>query len=91
MQPEKPVRQDEEPVHRDVQQGISARGEQAEVVEAGRAGPATPAAKGPALGRAWKTAFLLGGSILLGAAAVALWNRRSLAKLQEQARQDDAR
>ena len=30
----------------------------------------------------WKTALLVGGSALLGATALALWNRRTLAKLQ---------
>ena len=30
----------------------------------------------------WKTALLMGGSALLGATALALWNRRTLAKLQ---------
>ena len=46
------------------------------------------AGKGPGTrGRGWKTALLLGGSVMLGAAAVALWNRRSVAKLRRQARE----
>ncbi len=32
----------------------------------------------------WKTALLVCGSALLGATAVALWNRRTLAKIQAQ-------
>jgi hypothetical protein len=35
-------------------------------------------------GAAWKTALLLGGSVVLGAMALALWNRRTLAKFQDQ-------
>ncbi len=38
-------------------------------------------------GWGWKTALVLGGSVLLGAAAVALWNRRSVAKLHQQVRE----
>ncbi len=59
-------------------------------VAAGGADAPTPQAGGSQRERAgavWKTALLLGGSVLLGAAAMALWNRRTLAKLQEQARQ----
>lgn len=33
----------------------------------------------------WQTAFLMFGSALLGASAVALWNRRVVAELQSQA------
>ena len=61
-------------------------------VAAGGADATAPTAgdggqQGERAGAAWKTALLLGGSVLLGAAAMALWNRRTLAKLQEQARQ----
>ena len=36
-------------------------------------------------GTGWKTALLVCGSALLGATAVALWNRRVLTKIQSQA------
>ncbi len=38
----------------------------------------------PARGRRWSTAFLMVGSALLGATAVAFWNRRTIANLRTQ-------
>lgn len=38
----------------------------------------------------WKTALLMFGSAMLGASAVALWNRSALARIQEQASALDA-
>ena len=40
-------------------------------------------------GKPWKTAFLVFGSALLGATAVALWNRRALARIRSQALHED--
>lgn len=36
----------------------------------------------PALRRRWSTAFLIAGSALFGATAIALWNRRTLAHMR---------
>ena len=38
----------------------------------------------PSRGRRWSTAFLMAGSAILGATAVAFWNRRTIANLRVQ-------
>jgi hypothetical protein len=42
-----------------------------------------PAEPRPSRGR-WSTAFLMAGSALLGATAVAFWNRRTIANMRVQ-------
>ena len=44
--------------------------------------------EGISSGRGWRTFVMLAGSALLGGTAVALWNRRLLAEIRENARQN---
>jgi hypothetical protein len=45
---------------------------------------ALPPTEGVTTRGRWSTAFLMAGSALLGATAVAFWNRRTIAKMRVQ-------
>ena len=48
--------------------------------------PESPTPSGGSMGRRgrWSTAFLMAGSAILGATAVAFWNRRTIANMRIQ-------
>lgn len=47
--------------------------------------PESPTPSGGSMGRGrWSTAFLMAGSAILGATAVAFWNRRTIANMRIQ-------
>ena len=61
-----------------------------ETEDPGQIAAVSPAETIPSRGR-WSTAFLMAGSALLGATAVAFWNRRTIANMRVQIFADAAK